>query len=386
MNARPDYDALNARKGFSWSCAGSQPALRHLAGIPIREYNLNPDACIDAYRRGRVLFRDRFGDDVRLPGIATPPVSYGHVNCLGSELIFPEGGEVGHTHPYSSLQEAIHRLSEPVDWAKAGMTPFFMDFRDQLRKAFPGEPVGLSWGDEGPVTTAYELRGDGFFVDIYDDPEAADTYMEAVTNSILDFHRWRCEVDGRPAVGASGGMVDDISSLLSPRLWPRFVIPWWEKRFQAITTGSRHAHVENLVEEHMPFLEVIGLSSFDPSISPKLNPQIIKRACRVPFTWRLGAFHLEEMTVEDVHDFVYQSCADGAMGVTMTVEELMCQDRNVPKVLAFIEAAKRTQQMISEGATPADVGALVSPTGRATLWEGWCGFLSPRSTRGGARR
>lgn len=386
MNPRPDYDALNARKTFTWSCTGSQAALRALTGVPIREFNLNPEACIDAYRRGRPLLEERFGGQVQAPGVSTPAVSYGHVNCLGSELIFPEGGEVGHTHPYSSLQEAIRRLREPVDWSSAGMTAFFLDFREQLRKAFPGEPVGLSWGDEGPVTTAYELRGDGFFLDVYDDPDGAEAYMEAVTDSILDFHRWRCAQDGRPPVGSSGGMVDDISSLLAPRLWPRFVIPWWEKRFQGITTGSRHAHVENLGEEHLPFLEKIGLSSFDPSISPRLNPQIIKRACRVPFTWRLGAFHLEEMTVQDVHDFLYQSCADGAMGVTMTVEELMCQERNVPKVLAFIEAAKRAQQMISQGATPAEVGALVSPTGRATLWDGWCGFLSPHSTRGGARR
>jgi hypothetical protein len=93
--ARPDYDTLRREAGFTWQVSSCDLALMEIAGIPIRQFNLDPAACAEAYRRGRPLLREMFGEEVALPGVATPPVSYGHVNGLGSELVFPEGGEVG---------------------------------------------------------------------------------------------------------------------------------------------------------------------------------------------------------------------------------------------------------------------------------------------------
>ena len=34
--------------GFRWHVSASQGALREVTGIPIREFNLNPEACIEA--------------------------------------------------------------------------------------------------------------------------------------------------------------------------------------------------------------------------------------------------------------------------------------------------------------------------------------------------
>ena len=107
--------------------------------------------------------------------------------------------------------------------------------------------------------------------------------------SLLDYHAWECSLDGRQVVSPHGaGMVDDIASFILPGRFREFVLPCWEQRFAALTTGTRSAHVENLTPEHLPYLEEIGLSSFDPSISPRLNPQLITAHCRCPSSggWR----------------------------------------------------------------------------------------------------
>jgi hypothetical protein len=387
MPDRPDYTTARANAKFGWSVAGTQGALRELTATPIREFNLDPGACIEAYRRGRPLLRERFGDDVGLPGVSTPAVSYGHPNTLGAELLFPEGGEVGVKPLYGSLAEGIEALNQPVDFLAQGMAPFFMGFREKLRTAFPGEAVGLSFGAEGPITTAYELRGQSFYMDVLDDLPLAVRFLEAAVDSVRRYHEALCALDGRPAVNPnSGGMCDDCASFIPPRLWSAVVLPAWERYYQGMTTGRRSAHVESLNAEHLPFLEDIGLCHFDPSISPRLTPPIIATHCRVPFLWRLGSFHYSEMSVQEVEDFVYQSAADGASSVVTYVAEGMCNDDGVAKVHAFIRAGKEAKRLVAEGCSREEIGQIVSAEGKQKLWEGWCGYLSPESTRGGKRR
>lgn len=386
MYTRPDYETARAHAGFGWSVGGSQGALRELTQTPIRDFNLDPKACADCFRRGRPLLREMFGEKVGMPGISTPAVSYGHPNCLGSELLFPEGGEVAHTHLYSSLEQGIKALQEPVDWANAGMAPFFLDFRQQLQEAFPGETVGLSFGAEGPLTTAYELRGDGFFTDIYDSPALAKKFLQVMVASTLDFLRWEVGIGGATLPNPTGnGMCDDIASFIPPQLWPEFVLPYWDQYYNGVTTGKRSAHVEDLNDRQLPYLEDIGLSSFDPSISPKLTPPILLEHSRVPFVWRLGCFHYREMDEQEVEDFVFMSAADGASGVTTVIAETMCTEAGAAKVQAFIRAGEETKTLLDSGCSREELRQRASASGREKLWEGWCGYNGPKSSRGGAR-
>ncbi|MHB0878083.1 MAG: uroporphyrinogen decarboxylase/cobalamine-independent methonine synthase family protein [Anaerolineae bacterium] len=369
---RPDYETARANAGFRWSVGSGQSPLTELSGIPIREFNLNPKACIEAYRVGRARLRELFGPEVQPPALSTPHVSYGHVNGLGSQLLFPEGGEVGHTHIYGSLREGIAALKQPVDFATAGMAPFYLDFRRQMQEAFPGEEVGFTFGLEGPITTAWELRGEGFFTDIYDDPAAAATFMALSTESIVAFHRFTASVRGAAAVNPSGaGMCDDLASMMPPALWPTLVLPFWEMYYAGMTTGTRSAHVEDLRRAQLPFLEDIGLSYYDPSISHRLNPPIIAANCRVPFGWRLGSFHYYGMSADDVRDFVFQSVADGACAVFTYAEASICREPHVAKVAAFIAAAKEVERCLDAGGSREEIGSWVSPAGRAKLWGHW---------------
>lgn len=371
---RPDYSRLRRDTPFTWQVSSSIYALLYLTDTPMGAYNLDPGVCIEVYRKGRPLFRELFPDaaHIPLPGLHTPAVSYGHVNGLGSTLLFPENGEVGHTHLYESLEQGIRALEQPVDFAAAGMAPFFLEFRRRLQDAFPGEGVGFSYGLEGPLTTAWSLRGEGIFYDLMDRPELTREFLRRVTASILDFWTFTAGVQGVPVVNPEGsGLCDDIAGMVPASRFSELVLPFWEQYYRGRTTGRRSAHVEDLREEQLPFLEEIGLSSFDPSISPKLDPVILSRACRVPFAWRLGSYHYLTMSEQDVADWVFQAVADGASRLFTIVEHILCEPEHVSKVSAFIRAASEAQRILDHGGSRKDVGALVSAAGRKRFWAQW---------------
>ena len=372
MAEKPDYDGLREKAGFRWSVSAAYYAYYALTGIPIKDANTRPEAMIELIRQGRPKFRELWGDEIPMPGISTPAVSYGHLNTLGAGLVFPEGGEVNYTRICGSLGDGLRLLKRPVDFRTAGMVPFYLNFRERLRKAFPGENVGFGFSAQGPMTTAYCLRDLGIFTDVYDDPNGTKEFLSLITESVLDYRRFLADLNGHPHVSPTGyKLYDDVGSMFSVSMWPEFVLPHYERVFEASTTGRRAAHIEDLRPEHLPLLEDVGLVDFDPGISHKINPKIIRQRCRVPFGWRMGSFHYAGLTMQEVEEWVYQAAADGASYVFTTVEATMCQGSTPDRVKAFMRAAKKVEQMMKEGALRSDVGEMVSHAGRRRFWDRW---------------
>ena len=134
---RPDYDALYQQNAFRWFTVPVSSALLEVTGISIKDYNLNAEAGIELYKKGRKLLFDIFGPDIPPVRLVTPAISYGHLNCLGSELIFPENGEVGHKKICESLEQAIQLLKKPVEYANSGMAPFYIDYKAREIQEIP---------------------------------------------------------------------------------------------------------------------------------------------------------------------------------------------------------------------------------------------------------
>ena len=372
MLQRPDYETLRQKTKFGWSVSVSIDTILKLMDIPMRDFYLNPKAGIEAYRKGRPLARERFGQDVRLPAVFTPRIFYGFSNSLGSRLTFPENAEVGQSHLYTSLAEGIAALQRPVDFAKAGMAPHYLEYREQLFKAFPNEPIGYGLSAEGPLTTAYELRGQDFFTDVFDEPEQALQFLDLISDGLIRYRHWIAPLHEAPPVSPDGIHInDDLASLIPARMWQQFVLPFWEKYYRNLTTGRRTAHVENLRAEQLKFLEAIGLVYYDPSVSPLLNPRIISESCRVPFAWKIFSFQYRNMSCRDVEDVVFQAVADGASSVATNYEASFCDDQALQKVGAFTRAARQVQQMFDQGATREQIGQCVSAAGKEKLWDHW---------------
>jgi len=367
---RPDYDTARDEAGFGWGISGSYLSALALSGVPIGEFYTEPAACIEVYKTGRPRMYEMFGDWLPPLAPSTPPISYMHVNCLGAELLFVEDGEVGHTHPFDTLDDAIARLEEPVDWATAGDTPYYLDFWEKMKAAFPDEKVVFSFGVEGPLTTAYELRGEGFFTDLFDEPEKVKEFLRLTTDSIIDVFRFRAEMDGRDFPNPSGaGMVDDIASFVPARMFEEYALPYWEQYYDGITTGMRRAHVEDLRREQLRFLQDVGLRYFDPSISHRLNPPMIRDEIQVPFGWRLGSFHYRDLDVELIRDFVFQAAADGASQVFTIIEGTLSTEEEHPKVMAFKAAGEEVEKLLGDGCSREELGTYVSERGRARFWD-----------------
>jgi len=369
---RPDYQTARQNAGFNWFIETGYSPLMKLTNISMKSYCLQADACVEMIKKGWPKFREIYGDLVPYPGISTPQIGYGHVNCLGSELIFPENGEPFRTNLYSSLDEGIAALQKPVDFRNAGMMPFYLDYWEKVKKAFPGENIGFGFSVQGPVTTAWFLRGEKIFEEIFDRPQEYKTFLKLVTQSVISYHHFIASLSGNPPINPNGsGLCDDIASMIPPRMWPAFVLPFFEQYYQGKTTGVRGAHIEDLKPDHLKYLEDIGLNRYDPSISPKLNPIIISQHCRVPFAWRLVNFHYSDMNCQDVQDWVFKAAADGATTVFTSVEDDMLDSESVKKVQTFAAAAAEAEKILKSGASRKDLLKNVSANGLKKFWDKW---------------
>ncbi|MDX1357612.1 MAG: uroporphyrinogen decarboxylase family protein [Clostridia bacterium] len=370
-----NYDTAREEAGLSWSIGSSVYSYIELAGISLSEFNRNPLAGIEAYKpKYANMVREMVGDIFTPAGIATPAVSYGHINFLGVPLVFPEGeGEVNYEHQHKSLDDWIKILKDNMEFRE--MTPegqFFLDYRDKLQEAYPDKKVNWSMGYEGPMTTAYELRDMDVFYDLFDDPEKLREYLHILTLNIVEYIKFHRRVNNIPEFNPyEGFMCDDIASLIPANMFAEFVIPYWDIYYRGITSGKRGIHTEDHTYKTLKHFEDVNINYFDPSISHKLNPILIRDNCRVPFGWRMGAFHFTDLTPGEVKDWVYKAVEDGACKVFTHISKLMHDEPTITKIKAFHEAAVNAKDMFDSGATRKEIGKLVSPAGRKKFWDHW---------------
>ncbi|HCG76393.1 MAG: hypothetical protein COZ37_03615 [bacterium (Candidatus Ratteibacteria) CG_4_10_14_3_um_filter_41_18] len=329
-------------KKFTWSVSGCYISYTYLAGLRLDEIYKSASACAQAFKVGRKRVREIFGPEVIIGSPTCAPISYGHIVCLGVSVTFPEDSEPGVRPIYKSIDEGIKELRKETDFKKNALFKHYFDMWHYLQKSFPGEKVSFSgFGCEGPITTAVLLRGTDFYMDIMDFPQKTKEFLSLVTDSIIKFVYFTREINGEPPVNSEGsGLCDDLSSLISPSLWPEFVVPYWNKYYVGLTTGKRTIHVENLKPGHLEYLKKVDIVHYDPSISKDLGPKIIKEKIDIPFGWRLSSFDLVQMDNKQVKEWVYKSIEEGANSIFHILEKPSCQDDNIEKVKTFIKTCK----------------------------------------------
>jgi hypothetical protein len=368
-----NYDTAREEKGFSYRVLSSVPLMLHAAGISLHEFNTDPSAGIEVYSpRTYDKVREMFNDILTPVGMSTPPVSYGHLCSLGFELVFPEGvGEVNYVHQHRSLDEWIRILQKDIEMSDTGR--FFLEYREKLMEAYPGKHTGWSMGYEGPITSAYELRDMDIFYDFYDHPVKLKEFLHALTANILQYVKIHRKINGVPYQSQDAGLCDDIAAQVPPPLWEEYVVPYWDEYYSPQTSFKRFLHCEDMTREHMGFLEKAGITFFDPSISAKLTPEIIRENSRVPFTWRLGDFHYPDLSETDIEDWVFRAVEDGASEVHTFATNLHADRHNIAKVTAFYNAAREAKKLLESGYTRKQIGEMVSAEGRKRFFSRWPG-------------
>ena len=324
-------------------------ALTYLSNINISEYFLDPSSYKKIFHIGRSKIRSLFGDDIELPSVACPHLAYGHLSCLGAEVIFPENSDPSMRPFITSIDEGIEKLIRDIDFSTNSLFNNHISFYNYLKKEFPEHKVSFSgFGCEGPITTAVLMRGQDFFMDLYDEPLKVKEFLKLLTNSIVSFKQFIRSINGLSKIDYEvGGLADDFASMIPPKLWQDFVIPYWEQYYTGVTIGKRRLHVENLLSDHLKFLNDCKIEFYDPSVSSKLMPQIIKENVDIPFSWLLPTFELIYMPKEDIEEWVNKSFENGASLIHTEVSKLMCENDNYIKIIDFINAANRYRKGVS---------------------------------------
>jgi len=323
--------------------SGCYLSYTYLADLKLDEIYKSSAACAKAFKVGRKKVKEIFGPEIITGSPSCAPISYGHIICLGSPVTFPEDSEPGVQPIYKSIDEGIKALKKEIDFRKNSLFKHYIDMWHYLQKTFPDEKVSFSgFGWEGPITTAVLLRGTSFYLDILDIPEKAKEFLYLVTDSIIKFSYFTRKINGEPLINSEGsGLADDLSSLISPSLWNEFVIPYWNKYYEGLTTGKRGIHVENLKPGHLKYLKEVNVVHYDPSISKDLSPRIIKDKIDIPFGWRLASFDLVQMSKEEVNKWICNSIKEGANSIFHILEKPSCQNRNIEKIKIFIKTCKK---------------------------------------------
>jgi len=335
-------DNLKSQKvNFRWDVYGAHETLAYLAGIKLRDFFLSPFTCAKCFHLGREKMWKIFGEEVEVE-VRVPNISYGHLSCLGVKVSFPEDSAPSVRPVYLSIDEGIQFLKRKINFKNDELFKLYFRMYRYLQKEFPKERVSFAgFGWEGPITSAVLLRGQGFYMDLYDYPEKVKEFLWLLTNSIIKFIHFYRRIIGEVEISPTGAsLADDFSSLISPVLWPEFVVPYWEQLYKETTTGSRSVHVEGLDSGHLKYLKNLHISHYDPSVSPKLNPEIIRENIDIPFSWLLVPFEFPRMSKDDVENWVYKSLNDGTAHIFTLIYPLMCENDNPEKVRTFIETAK----------------------------------------------
>jgi len=314
----------------------------YLAGISMHAFFTDAQLCAKAWRIANQKLKDFFGDLLQPRKPSPPPLSYGHLICLGAPVRYPEDGEPNISPLADSLDQAIDLVDQGRDlnFDDLPIVEQYRAFRRTLQQAFPEQNVPFSGlGVEGPVTSAELFRGQDFFLDIMDEPEKTTVYLEKMTDSVIRFIQWTRRVNGEECVNAAGsGLADDFASLIQPDRWRELVIPFWNRYYAALTTGRRFLHCENMVPAQLPYLKEAGIDHFQPSVADRLTLNDVRSGIDISFDWLLYAYQITGMCDEAIQQWVDQAVQAGVRQIRTQFGRYAWQAGKMDRILAFYRA------------------------------------------------
>jgi MtaA/CmuA family methyltransferase len=192
----------------------------HYVGRPLSEYYLDYRALVEA---NLAVF-----DDFDLDIVQTLSDPYREAADMGLQVEFPEDG--------LPMSKRV-LLEKPEDLAKlrrvaAAEGRRMSDRLDAIRTLVErvGQDVVVMGWVEGALALASDIRGDAsLMTDLYDRPEWVDELLELLVEQQIAFAKEQV------ALGATMiGLGDAIASLVSPKLYRRFALPYEQRIFAAI--------------------------------------------------------------------------------------------------------------------------------------------------------
>ncbi len=320
----------------------------YLGGITERELYMDSAKCIEAWKIANAKIAECFGELLSPRTPTAAPLSYGHLVCLGAPLRMPENGEPNVSAFADDIDEAIEILKEKQgqDFSDNEMFQHYVMMNTEIEKAFPGTkiPLATGFGYEGVITSAVLMRGQDFFCDLYDEHEKVHEFLTLMTNSIIDFKKFINRFHGRPELDTYGvWLADDFASLVPPTMWQEFVTPYWNRYFEGTTVpnGKRTVHCENTVPAQLQYLKEVKLGHYQPSVADALTIENVKENTDIPFDWLLYAYHITNMTDEEIEAWVDKTVQAGIRKVRTQFGKYAWSIGKMDRLLAFYKAFEK---------------------------------------------
>ena len=279
---------MRRRQPFGFGFADT--VLAELGGVPLDALHRDADAICRCYDRIAAVAA-RLGVDAPRPRLAG--FCYCHVSTLGARVVFAAGSEPN-VLPVIHAPGDIDRLRDPEDPLTQGVVPQRLRTLDELLERRPDAAKGIGHLYEGPVTTAALLMGPEFFTLPYEDPARAHRLLSFCVESALNYCRAVHRHFGESEGPGPAGIPDGFAAMLAPEAFAEFVAPYWDQMYEGLQATERHLHSELLRVEHLPFLDKLGIATFDPSADQYVSPELLRDHCPVPFTGRIQSWHIRE--------------------------------------------------------------------------------------------
>ena len=321
-----------------------------VAGETLRAYFEDPAVCARCYELGKKWICDVFGDRLPILRPAPYPISYGHLICLGASYSMPENSEPNIKPFVSSADEGIKLLRSMLgmDFSQNSLVQKYISYSRELRDRYPelNLPITLP-GVQGPITSVVLMRGQDFFLDLYDNPGKTLELIRLMTMSIIEYRRFCQRINKAPEISTKGaGFCDDFAALVSPHLFSDFVIRAWNQLFEGVASaGTRFVHCEDLTPFHLKYLKEARLTSFQPSVSDKLTLENYFANTDVPLNdWLLYSWRCAGMDRNEIDRWIDDSLAGGARRLRTQFNQYTLDSGRTDRVIAFCDSFDRYAQ------------------------------------------
>jgi uroporphyrinogen-III decarboxylase len=323
--------------GIPWSVAVPPEVYTEYCGVTLRAYHSDPAVQMDVQLRGPQIMHERYG----LPlgrGVAPDFTTYVTGSVFGLEFeVFEDQVPAPRGHPVKSIEEAA-ALTVPEDMSRAGYFPQALAFYDWMVAHAPeGVPVGFSGGGQAPFTTAVLLRGEGFLVDILDQPALAHQFLQTLTMTSIKQREFARQVNGDTGPLAGIGFTDDYGGMLGPNLYPEFDVRYMLQIAEHFGAERKNIHTELLRQPHLAILQEAGWGYIDVGTDPYLTISDCRAVLHIPFLVQMKTSgELLLSNPAEIKRRYREMVAEGAQ--TMLVE--LCRGVPEANIRAFIEVAK----------------------------------------------
>ena len=176
-----------------------------------------------------------------------------------------------------------------------------------------------------------------------DEPEKCATYLQLMTDSIINFRK-QCNIfKGEPDISPNGiGLADDLASMIPPKLWDELVIPFWKQYYLGSTTGENWSlHCEALTPAHLPYLEKAGVTHYQPSVSPALTIDAILQNSNIPFDWLLYSYHITDMTDSEIEAWIDNTVHAGITHIRTQFGKYAIVRKKLDRIHAWFNAVDK---------------------------------------------